>query len=95
MAMKLLLLQALATVSLASLRGQGVPPKGDKPRPSAVTGCPASFKDCGVCKCVPEDTCTSGWCMAGGPGIANSSNVDPDTNVSMRRGDPASVGHEG
>jgi len=72
----------------AHLRGVPSVPSGTggpDPKPSEVTGCPADFKDCGVCQCVPENTCQ--WCE--GPGAGNGSNTDPDSNVSITR--PSSV----
>lgn len=53
-------------------------------KPSAVVGCPAGFKDCGHCRCVPADTCSRGFCDGPGPTNGNGSNVDPDSNISMR-----------
>eukprot|EP00913_Durusdinium_trenchii_P014618 g13717.t1 len=75
----------LAALASASLRG--VPTSSSATvRPSTVENCPANFKDCGPCRCVPEHTCD--FCI-GGPDVDNNeTNVDPDTDIEPR---PSSV----
>eukprot|EP00931_Biecheleriopsis_adriatica_P104176 TRINITY_DN788_c0_g1_i12.p1 TRINITY_DN788_c0_g1~~TRINITY_DN788_c0_g1_i12.p1 ORF type:complete len:417 (+),score=87.14 TRINITY_DN788_c0_g1_i12:102-1253(+) len=45
-----------------SAASTAAPPVVDTPAPtpSSVPGCPSGYKDCGACRCVPENTCQ--WC---------------------------------
>lgn len=49
-------------------------------RPSTVIGCPASYKDCGNCKCVPENTCQ--YCGSSpSPPPSQPSNIRPSAVI--------------
>ena len=53
----------------ASLRGSM--------QPSSILGCPAGYKDCGSCRCVPEATCQ--WCNDAPALPTNASTIRPST----------------
>ncbi|CAJ1426293.1 unnamed protein product [Effrenium voratum] len=61
MAVTKLLAGLLLPCAWASLRVADVNLKTRRlaePRPSTITGCPADYKDCGQCRCVPPTVCS-------------------------------------
>jgi len=56
----LILLPAWASLRGAELNNETQRASPVKPVPSKITGCPAAYMDCGICRCAPATACETG-----------------------------------